>query len=75
MSTNDNAGWFKVDYFRIHRLDNSGVETPEAPVNAGEAARKGIYNLYGQLISTDAGDVDRLPKGIYIVNGKKTAVK
>ena len=75
VSTNDNAGWFKVDYFRIHRLDNSGVEAVETPVNAVEAARTGIYNLYGQLISTDAGDVDRLSKGIYIVNGKKTAVK
>ena len=31
----------------------------------------GIYNLGGQLVSKDASAFDHLPKGIYIVDGKK----
>lgn len=34
-----------------------------------------VYNLQGQLVSDDASQLDCLPKGIYIVNGKKVSVK
>lgn len=34
-----------------------------------------VYNLQGQLVSDDASQLDSLPKGIYIVNGKKVSVK
>lgn len=37
----------------------------------GAASLKGIYNLDGKLISNSASDVDKLPAGIYIVNGQK----
>lgn len=33
--------------------------------------QKGIFSLGGQRISQDASSFDALPKGIYIVNGKK----
>lgn len=33
--------------------------------------KKGIFNLGGQLLSKDSADFDKLPKGIYIVDGKK----
>ena len=43
-----------------------GIQTiTEAPLSAN-----GIYNLAGQKMSTR-----QLPKGIYIVNGKKIAIK
>lgn len=35
----------------------------------------GIYTINGQLIRKDATSLEGLPKGIYIVNGKKVAVK
>lgn len=38
-----------------------------------EIAAKGIYSLSGQKMN--ATDTRSLPKGIYIVNGKKTIVK
>lgn len=36
---------------------------------------KGIYDLRGRRISTDTRTTEALPKGIYIVNGKKITIK
>ena len=36
---------------------------------------KGIYTLTGVKVSDDAADLKTLPRGLYIVNGKKVAVK
>ncbi len=69
----DNAGWFKVDYFRIHKVGGAGVD--EVRETAPVCRQSGIYNLFGQFVSADAGDVGSLPKGIYIVNGEKVAVR
>ena len=37
-----------------------------------ESFHKGIFNIYGQYVGDDT---ENLPKGIYIVNGKKIIVK
>ena len=34
-----------------------------------------VYNIKGQVVRPDSGSVEGLPKGIYIVNGKKYMVK
>lgn len=34
-----------------------------------------VYNIKGQVVRNDSGSVEGLPKGIYIVNGKKYLVK
>ena len=34
-----------------------------------------VYNIKGQVVRADSGSVEGLPKGIYIVNGKKYLVK
>lgn len=34
-----------------------------------------VYNLQGQLVSDNSTDLNRLPAGIYVVNGKKELVK
>lgn len=68
----DNAGWFKVDFFRIHRLSSSGVTdvaTPDTP------CKKGVYNLFGQKLCDELSDGAVLSPGFYIVDGKKTFVK
>lgn len=36
---------------------------------------RGIYTLQGQFIGSDCSKLARLPSGIYLVNGKKVAVK
>ena len=42
-------------------------------VEIAEHATKGIYNLQGQRV--DASSVEELPRGLYIVNGRKLVVK
>lgn len=34
-----------------------------------------IYNVYGHAVGNDINDTEKLPKGVYIVNGKKFIVK
>ena len=34
-----------------------------------------VYNINGQIVRSDSGSVEGLPKGLYIVNGKKYMVK
>lgn len=52
-----------------------------APLIYGETANKvekfanGIYSLQGQLVRSNASSIEGLPSGIYIVNGKKVAIK
>ena len=48
--------------------DSDGDDDDDA-----EIAAKGIYSLSGQKMN--ATDTRNLPKGIYIVNGKKTIIK
>ena len=61
--------------------DGSSSITGIKDVNAGEtadrAADRNIYSINGSLIKANAtaADLDNLPKGIYILNGKKVVVK
>ena len=59
----DNAGWFKVDFFRIHRLD---TPTGIAPVAAAPstAAAGSTYNIAGQRVAATS-------KGLLIRHGRK----
>ncbi len=50
--------------------DHSGVDNVIA--EGTEAAAEGIYNIMGVKIGSSAADLDRLPAGIYIVDGEKT---
>lgn len=50
--------------------DINGIVT-EVP---GDKAMEGVYNINGQKV-TDGTSLEGLPKGIYIVNGKKHVVK
>ena len=55
-------------------FDNSGEATaiPMVTSRQNESIHKDIFNIYGQYVGDDA---ENLPKGIYIVNGKKIIVK
>lgn len=69
----DNAGWFKVDFFRIHRLTPTSID--DAQTAAASPAPEGIYSLDGQLVSRDNTTEAPLKRGIYIIGGKKKAVR
>ena len=64
--------------FRIEGLDESeatvidGVEISDNPA-IGEDNR--VYNVSGQYVGTGADTFNALPKGVYVVNGKKVVVK
>ncbi len=50
--------------------DHSGVDNVIA--EGTEAAAEGIYNIMGVKVGSSAADLDRLPDGVYIVDGEKT---
>ena len=35
------------------------------------AQQEGIFNLCGQKAANSSADIDKLPEGIYIINGTK----
>jgi len=76
-STNDSHGWFKVDHFRLQRIDAaeipSGIQTLQTTDNGQQTIDNAIYNLAGQRISAEANS--SLKSGVYIQNGKKVAIK
>ena len=56
-------------------LDVDGIsETLMEPVALRGVPGGEVYNLNGQLVAKDAG-VNALPRGIYVVNGRKYVVK
>jgi hypothetical protein len=40
-----------------------------------QPSTQAVYNLHGQLVSLDASELNNLPAGIYLVNGKKYIVR
>ena len=79
--TTAQAKLFSVAYFDL-LSDNSDIPSKIdgvmmdsngelVDIKAGDA----VYNLSGQVVSNDASSLYSLPKGIYIVNGKKYVVE
>ena len=61
-------GWFKVDYFRIHKADS-----PDAiEMLPADTPHPAVFNLQGLRIDTRT---KKLPAGIYIQNGRKFFTK
>lgn len=52
----------------------SGIERAEAEVLSSDE-RKGVYTLSGQCLDINESALNSLPRGIYIVNGRKVVVK
>jgi hypothetical protein len=51
------------------------VRDADSETKAVDDKVKGIYTLTGVKLSDDAADLKMLKRGIYIVNGRKVAVK
>lgn len=72
--SSDNAGWFKVDEFRLFLMEpHIGTGIDAAGADSTSACAGGVYDIMGRLIR-DNGSVAGLSAGMYIVNGKKTVV-
>ena len=52
-------------------ITNGEIVTSINDVEVNRTVETGIYDLMGRKISSRASDLDRLPHGIYIVNGVK----
>jgi len=74
-STSDNAGWFKVDFFRIHKTNNGGImginglrltDEGDSQTENGKTTNRKYYDLQGRLL-----DNSKMQHGIYIANGHK----
>lgn len=59
---------------KIFSLDNATTGI-KAEAHVHSAGHTEVFNLSGQMVAKDAHSLDRLPAGIYIVNGKKQIVK
>ena len=60
-------GWFKTDFFRIYRMqDTDGI----ASVRTDGASSSAIYNLKGQRLPS----AKAMKRGVYVVGGRKMLV-
>ena len=73
----DRTGKFRVDHFRIQRVEGD-VPTNIIEVAAQKPAMQkptdGVYDLSGRRVADSDAQLRALPKGIYIVGGKKRFV-
>lgn len=60
--------------FNINGVVDGDVTSISGVGVESETYSNKVYNLNGQYVGT-AADIDRLPKGMYIINGKKVVVK
>jgi hypothetical protein len=69
----DAEGWFKVDHFTIEKV----VATPSAirSIVTSPSSQLRVYTLSGQRIIPGKGGIQSLPKGIYIINGRKQVIR
>ena len=65
-SATDNAGWFKVDYFRIEKIETNKVRAT-AMSNSADA---NWYSLNGQRLSPR-----QQGPGVYVTYGRKVAIR
>ena len=79
------SGWFhkidnspsKASEFSISLFDDSST-TPIETIKVDDLNRDTsgkVYSISGVLVKNNAADLNNLPKGIYVVNGKKYVVK
>lgn len=66
-------GVFTFDTTAASTVSVAGSSSIES-IEAESADNGDVFNLQGIRVATD-GDLSRLPAGVYIVNGKKVAVK
>ena len=62
-----------IQYIRIAKTMVSAIR--EVDVQPVPGVDNNVYSINGQLVRRNADTLDNLPKGIYIVNGKKHIVK
>ena len=73
-STSDNHGWFKVDHFRIQKVnavdDETSIQNSKFKVQNSNLGA--VYDLSGRRVDSKFKNQNSKDKrGVYIMNGKK----
>ena len=67
--------WVIFDHFRLCYYGSLSPEDVDAVdthlMGVPITARKGVYSIDGRRVAEEASDLERLPAGIYIIDGKK----
>lgn len=56
-------------------LSVDGEATAIEGINANQRVVEGVYDLQGRKVMVKDGDINNLQRGLYIINGKKVAIK
>ena len=76
-------GYFKFDEVLSDKTKSAssmvfrvnGEVTAIDGINAEQRVTEGVYDLQGRKVMVKDGDINNLQRGIYIINGKKVAIK
>lgn len=52
-----------------------GTNDINRPKSSSKISNQAIYNIYGIKVADNSNEIDNLPPGIYIVNGRKMVIK
>jgi hypothetical protein len=69
-ATNNNTGWFKVDFFRIHLISEAEDADGIRPSSVFAPKEETFYDLLGRKM----GSSGKIHRGIYMKEGKKICV-
>lgn len=64
--------WLQVD---DHTMQTIATDAREKGIPVQEVRLNVVYNINGQIVRRGTDSIEGLPKGLYIVNGKKYLVK
>ena len=71
----DGRSWATYKSIKIIDFDPAANGISNLDKNTEAATSYNVYNLNGQMVKSNAQNVNDLPKGLYIVNGKKMILK
>ena len=78
-TTSTGKDWTCFDHFRLKYMGNpqlTGIESPDGPTQTHSKGEEAVYDLSGRRIKSQFSILNsQLPKGVYIVNGRKIVVK
>ncbi|MBP1539826.1 MAG: hypothetical protein ILA29_05685 [Prevotella sp.] len=74
--------WFDLNPIKLSEealskmsINVDGETTAIEGINANQRVVEGVYDLQGRKVMVKDGDINNLQRGIYIINGKKVAIK
>lgn len=74
--------WFDLSPIKLSEealskmsINVDGETTAIEGINTNQRVVEGVYDLQGRKVMVKDGDINNLQRGIYIINGKKVAIK